>query len=650
LINGLGGSAGFGENVINAAEPRNDDGSSLAIDIRSVFGPAGLNFFGAQYTSLYVNNNGNITFGGELGEYIAAPIGSGGLSVPIIAAYWMDLDTRGGPDRASPGGTSTGSNLVYYDLDTTNHVFTATWDDVGYFASHTGSPNAFQIRLIDVGGGDFDIEFIYESINQSYSDTNDQPGEAPRAGYARGNGAAGVELSLSGDYDSVLDLDTAPGNTGVPGYYHFQVRGGQVTGGDGGGDGSGDGSGGGGSGGGGSGGGEEPPPPQHGASFAILPPALTHEGDSGTTPYDIVIQRTGVYLNAPSVVSWEITIDDPSDFAPGQALSGVVEFAPFQTRAVVHVAFAGDTVFEDDDGFFFKVTQATFGDEVWDPGLISLGLIVNDDPRTTFALAGPVMQVEGQAGEGAFDFVVLRAGDTTAPSTVTWRLDYGTADALDLATGQATSGQITFAPGERQAVISILTQGDTRAEPDETFTLRLISATTRNETQTLNQSTVGAIVDDDVRQTVLVAAPAVQVLPEGDTGAARFTFTVTRIGDLGAALRVPYAVSLPSGGGLSDGEVLSDRTGTLTFAAGAADATVTVSVAGDVSPEDNENFVVTLGGGALNTLTLTGVVLNDDKVTSNLATASVAAAPSGDISTFIQQLAGGGLWSDHGVV
>jgi hypothetical protein len=75
-----------------------------------------------------------------------------------------------------------------------------------------------------------------------------------------------------------------------------------------------------------------------------------------------------------------------------------------------------------------------------------------------------------------------------------------------------------------------------------------------------------------------------------------------------------------------------------------------VSVAGDVSPEDNENFVVTLGGGALNTLTLTGVVLNDDKVTSNLTTASVAAAPSGDISTFIQQVAGGGLWSDHGAV
>jgi hypothetical protein len=307
-------------------------------------------------------------------------------------------------------------------------------------------------------------------------------------------------------------------------------------------------------------------------------------------------------------------------------------------------------VFEDDDVFFFKVTEATFGDEVWDPELLSMGLIVNDDPRTTFVFAGPVTQVEGQAGEAAFEFVVLRAGDTTATSTVTWRLDYGTADALDFASGQPTTGQITFAPGERQAVISILTQGDVRVEPDESFTVHLTSAVTRNDSRVLNQASVGTIVDDDVRQTVLVAAPAAQVLPEGDAGASTFAFSVTRIGDLSAALQVPYAVSLPSGGGLSDAEVLSDRIGTLTFAAGAADATIMVSVAGDVAPEDNESFLVTLGGGALNTLTLTGVVLNDDKVASGLATASVAAAPSSDISTFIQQLAGGGLWSDHGAV
>jgi VCBS repeat-containing protein len=54
LINGLGGSSGFGENDLADG----DDNSSGAIDITSVFGAAGLNFFGHSYTSLYINNNG----------------------------------------------------------------------------------------------------------------------------------------------------------------------------------------------------------------------------------------------------------------------------------------------------------------------------------------------------------------------------------------------------------------------------------------------------------------------------------------------------------------------------------------------------------------------------------------------------------------
>ena len=49
---------GFGTAVLQ----RNDDGSSSAIDITPIFGSQGLNFFGHQYTSLYINNNGNITF------------------------------------------------------------------------------------------------------------------------------------------------------------------------------------------------------------------------------------------------------------------------------------------------------------------------------------------------------------------------------------------------------------------------------------------------------------------------------------------------------------------------------------------------------------------------------------------------------------
>ena len=80
---------------------------------------------------------------------------------PIIAPFWADVDTRGGPGTATLGGNSTGSNLVYESFDTTNDVLTVTWDDVEYYAEHTNLLDAFQLQLISLGNGDFDIVFRY---------------------------------------------------------------------------------------------------------------------------------------------------------------------------------------------------------------------------------------------------------------------------------------------------------------------------------------------------------------------------------------------------------------------------------------------------------------------------------------------------------
>ena len=99
LVNGLGGAAGFGEYVLD----RGDDNSSAAIDITSVFGPQGLNFFGKDYTSIYINNNGNITFNNASSAFTPNQINAGANN-PIIAPFWADVDTRGGAGRPTSGG------------------------------------------------------------------------------------------------------------------------------------------------------------------------------------------------------------------------------------------------------------------------------------------------------------------------------------------------------------------------------------------------------------------------------------------------------------------------------------------------------------------------------------------------------------------
>ncbi len=625
LVNGLGGADGFGEGVVT----RNDDGSSVAIDIRPIFGSAGLNFFGTNYTTLFVNTNGNVTFGGPLSSYTPSPIGVG-LSVPIIAPFWMDIDTRGGRGAASPGGTSTGSNLVYYDLDITAHIFTVTWDDVGYYSNHTTPSNAFQLQLIDQGGGNFDIIFTYENIQRA---TADLPGIA-RAGYSPGNGQpGGFELPGSGDVNAILQVDTNAGNTGTAGYWVFQVRGGQIQG--------------------GLGQSGNPPPIPRPIDFSVQTVGLQREGNSGLTPFDVVIRRGGGDLGLESIVKWRIIIDDPADLAPGQALSGTVVFPAFIAAITIPISISADRTFEQDDLMRFQLTEVSFGAEVWEPGVEGAAIIVNDDPATTYVFVGDPMRSEGQLGPTAFEFLVLRSGDVTQAAIVDWQLELGTADTLDFQPTQEMTGAITFAAGQTQATITVQVAGDTRVEPDETFTVRLTAATTRTVAINLDAVSTATILDDDQRQTLLVASPTATVLPEGDAGATTFSFMLVRIGDVSAALQLPYVIGLPSAGGVSANEVLSPLTGMISFAAGAFQASLEVLIRGDNLPEANESFLVTVGGvPGLNTLQLTGVVLNDDKVAAFTGTVPEAAvaSPADDISSFVQQLAGGGLWSNAGLI
>ncbi|MSO19388.1 MAG: hypothetical protein EXQ56_02840 [Acidobacteria bacterium] len=51
-----------------------------------------LNFFGSQHSSVFVNNNGNVTFGSTLTAF--SPEGLSSVTVPMIAPFWADVDTN----------------------------------------------------------------------------------------------------------------------------------------------------------------------------------------------------------------------------------------------------------------------------------------------------------------------------------------------------------------------------------------------------------------------------------------------------------------------------------------------------------------------------------------------------------------------------
>jgi MYXO-CTERM domain-containing protein len=215
LLTGLGGPAGFGDGNL----PGNDDGSTGEIDIRAAF-PSGLRFFGMTFTSVFVNNNGNITFGGSLGTYTPAafPI----ASQRMIAPWWGDVDTRGGgvPER----------NGVYWSI--TPGRFVATWHDVGYYSHHDDLQNDFQLILTAAGPGvgDFDVELRYNRCEWTTGDASGGSGgfggTPAQAGFDGGNLRDFVALPGSLTMDVLLLCVTS--NVEIAGVWRFAIRDGEV--------------------------------------------------------------------------------------------------------------------------------------------------------------------------------------------------------------------------------------------------------------------------------------------------------------------------------------------------------------------------------------------------------------------------------------
>ncbi|MGR3377338.1 nidogen-like domain-containing protein [Salipiger abyssi] len=208
----------YGANVLY----RNDDGNSGAIDITSIF-EEGLMIDGVTYTNVYVNTNGNITFGGGLSTY--TPSGITGAGREIIAPYWADVDTRDPDEGSNPGN-------VYWDFNEDRDSIIVTWDNVGYYNRNVDLLSSFQLELIDRGCGNVEIIFRYEDISWTAGDASGGEGGlggvTSRAGFSLGE--TYFELPASGNEAAMLNLENAQGNLSVSGVWQFIVSGGYVQG------------------------------------------------------------------------------------------------------------------------------------------------------------------------------------------------------------------------------------------------------------------------------------------------------------------------------------------------------------------------------------------------------------------------------------
>src|SRR5262249_53990283 len=66
-----------------------------------------VNFFGHQDSTVFVNNNGNLTFGKPLESFEPKPLVSSAGGLLIIAPFWADVDTRGSGSGVVTYGNAT---------------------------------------------------------------------------------------------------------------------------------------------------------------------------------------------------------------------------------------------------------------------------------------------------------------------------------------------------------------------------------------------------------------------------------------------------------------------------------------------------------------------------------------------------------------
>ena len=231
--------------------------------------------------------------------------------------------------------------------------------------------------------------------------------------------------------------------------------------------------------------------------------------------------------------------------------------------------------------------------------------------------------VEGTSGTTVANLTIRRGGDASGTVSVRYATVEGTAtpDNDYVAVGLTT---VNFAAGETSKTVAVSVKGDTAAEANETFSVKLSSPTGA----TLSDDTgLGTIMNDDAFPTLSINDVAI---PEGNTGTTTATFTITRAGVTASPSSVQYATV--AGSATAGTDYVAVGPVTATFAVGETSKTVAISVKPDTVLEPDETFSVKLSsptGGAIGDDTGLGTILNDDTVGTFLSVNDISVGEGG---------------------
>ena len=365
------------------------------------------------------------------------------------------------------------------------------------------------------------------------------------------------------------------------------------------------------------------------ASMSIADTSV-EEGDSGITTMVFTVS-----------LSQPLSSDESVDYttADGTATSSSGDYVPVhstltipagQTEGTIQVEIHGDTIFEADEVVNMVLSNSS-SVEIADAE--AQGLILNDDDPPVLSITAP-QQAEGDSGMSTFVFTASLSAAAELDVSVQYATEDGTATISDGDYLQ-TTGALIIPSGSTSGTIEVSVAGDTRYEPDETFSVLLSDPVHATISQA--QATASIMNDDAIPELSVSAAS----IAEGtDAQASIMTFTVSLSSASGMDVSVDYATSDQTASASdADYQAVSE---TLLIPAGNTSGEIQVVVLGDDLYEPDETFLIALSNPANATLAntqATGTILNDDPMQS-LSIADVSGDEGSGRLDFIVTLSG----------
>jgi len=242
---------------------------------------------------------------------------------------------------------------------------------------------------------------------------------------------------------------------------------------------------------------------------------------------------------------------------------------------------------------------------------------------------------EGNSGQSLATVTVVLSNQSLVPVTV----DYTTVDGSATAGADyvASSGTVTFVPGDTSEPITIPILGDTLAEANEHFTVVLSNPA--NATIAAAPGGDITIADDDPPEISIAAAATIT---EGNAGTSNIAVAVTLSQTHTESVWVTYKTS---DGTATAGTDYVNTTGTLQFYPGTKTQTIYIPVYGDTVGEATEYFYVDLSNPLNGTLTsatrATMTIVDDDSSTKVFSTSADFAAGTVATGAYISETVDG---------